>query len=202
MKSQFPDSDEGLSQLLKQDVRKGFEVLYNHQFTTVFYFARRFVEEQQCAEDITTEAFLKLWQRINDFNNVSAIRSFLYTTTKNACLNYLRDVRRHTVENERIAYLLERNDESIHAVEMLNAGIWQHIYTAVENLSPQLKKVFKMAYLEGLSNDEVAETLGINNQSVRNDKARALKQIRLTMLDKKLYSNFFFWITLLSLTKP
>ncbi len=198
MNSQFPHSDDNLSQLLKQDVRKGFEVLYNQQFTAVFYFARRFVVEQQAAEDITSEAFLKLWLRLNDFTNVSAMRSFLYTVTKNACLNYLRNSRRHTAENEKIAYLLEQNDESSLATEKLNADIWQHIYNAIENLSPQLKNVFKMAYVEGLSNEEIAVNLGINNQSVRNDKARALKQIRLTVLEKKLYSHFFFCLAILA----
>jgi RNA polymerase sigma-70 factor (ECF subfamily) len=87
-----------------------------------------------------------------------------------------------------MAYLLEQNDESSLAKEKLNADIWQHIYNAIENLSPQLKKVFKMAYVEELSNEEIAVNLNINNQSVRNDKARALKQVRLTLLEKKLYS--------------
>ncbi len=199
MNSQFPDRDENLSQLLKQDVRKGFEALYNQQFTAVFYFSRRFVAEQQVAEDITSETFLKLWQRMNDFNNVNAMRSFLYTTTKNACLNYLRDSRRHFAENEKIAYLLEQNDESILESEQIYSGIWQHIYNAIENLSPQLKKVFKMAYINGLSNEEIAEATGIKNQSVRNDKVRALKQVRLTLLEKNLFSNFFFCVAFLNL---
>jgi RNA polymerase sigma-70 factor (ECF subfamily) len=201
MHNRFPDSNNHLSQLLKQDIRKGFEILYNQQFAAVFYFARGFVSDQQAAEDITTETFLKLWQRLNDFTNISAIRSFLYTTTKNACLNYLRDSRHRNAENDKMAYLLEKSDESFLAKEKLNADIWQHIYSAIENLSPQLKKVFKMAYIKGLSNDEIATHLGINNQSVRNDKARALKQVRLTLLDRKLFSHFFFWLTLLSLIK-
>lgn len=201
MNSKFPHSDENLSQLLKQDVRKGFEVLYNQQFTAVFYFARRMVPEQQVAEDITTETFLKLWQKLNDFNNVGAIRSFLYTTAKNACLNYLRDSRRHSAENQKLAYLLEQNDESFLATDQVNTEIWQHIYNTIENLSPQLKKVFKMAYLDGLSNQEIAETIGINNQSVRNDKVRALKLVRLTLLEKNLLSNYFFCLALLNLIR-
>lgn len=188
MYNRFPDSDDHLSQLLKQDIRKGFEILYNQQFAVIYYFARGFVSDQQAAEDITSEAFLKLWLRLNDFANISAMRSFLYTVAKNACLNYLRDSRRHTAENEKMAYMLEQNDESSLEKENLNADIWQHIYNAIENLSPQLKNVFKMAYVEGLSNEKIARILGINNQSVRNDKARALKQVRLTLMDKKLNS--------------
>lgn len=195
MNSQFRDSDNNLSQL-KQDIRKKFEMLYNEQFAAVFCFARRMVTEHQAAEDITTETFLKLWQRLNDFTHVSSISSFLFTTTKNACLNYLRDSRRHTTENEKIAYLLKQNYESLPVNEKLNADIWQHIFHAIENLSPQLKEVFELAYIKGYSNDEIAAHLGINNQSVRNGKVRALKQIRLTMLDKKHYSPYFCWLAL------
>lgn len=61
----------------------------------LFYFPHRSIVEQQAAEDITMEVFLKLWQRINDLINVNAFHSFLYTTTKNASLNYLRDSRCH-----------------------------------------------------------------------------------------------------------
>lgn len=197
MDSRLPDSDNKISGLLKPNIRKEFEILYNEQFTNVFCFARRMVLNQHVAEDITTETFLKLWKKINEFKHINAISSFLYTTTKNACLNYLRDSRRHSTENEKIIYLLKQNHESLPVNEKLNADIWHHIFKAIENLSPQLKEVFDMAYIKGFSNEEIAVHLGINNQSVRNGKARALKQIRLTMLDKKRSSQYLYLLAIL-----
>lgn len=192
MNSQFRDCATNLSQLPEQDMRKRFEILYNELFAAVFCFARRMVTDQHVSEDITTESFLKLWQRLDDFTDVGAIRSFLHITTKNACLNYLRDTRRRNTEKEKIAYLLKQSDESFPVNENLNADIWRHIFNAIENLPPRLQEVFELAYIQDFSNDEIAANLGINNQSVRNHKARALKQVRLTMLDRKHYSPYLY----------
>src|SRR5205807_1596320 len=78
----------------------------------------------------------------------------------------------------------------------LKAEIYQHIYEEIEKLTPHLKKVFQMAYIEGMSNEEIAQQLGINNQSVRNDKSRALKQIRLAMMDKDIFGLLLLWLAL------
>ncbi len=196
MHSVPPYQDEELFQLLKRNNRKGFELLYKQEFITVFYFIRRFVSNHQVAEDITTETFLKLYARLEDFSNMTGIRTFLYRTAKNASLNYLRDNRRHEEHHEQLIYLLEQVNEDAYAEQQLTASIYQYIYEEIEKLSPQLKKVFIMAYIEDYSNEEISQELGINNQSVRNSKARALSQIRLAMIARKDYGLFLLWLTL------
>jgi len=56
------------------------------------------------------------------------------------------------------------------------------IHKEIEKLPRSCRQVFKMAYLEGLSNSQIAETLSINNQSVRNHKLRAIKILRMALL--------------------
>jgi RNA polymerase sigma-70 factor (family 1) len=181
---------------LQRGSQAAFARLYNQEFTSVFYFARRFVADSQAAEDITTDTFVKLCERLNDFESIEAIHSFLMVTVKNACLNHLRSVRRENLRYEELRYLLEEDDSDIQLNTQLTAHIFQHIYEEIEKLSPQLKKVFTMSFIEGLSNEEIARQLGINNQSVRNDKSRALRQIRLALSDKHTYSLFLLWLAL------
>lgn len=167
--------------------------MYDLYFFTIFYFARRFVPDQHAAEDITTEAFLKLWPRLTNFNSLAAMQSYLHVTARNACLNYLRNVKRKSTQQEQLQYLLQQGSADSFAEQQLQAEVYKQIYEEIEKLSPQLKKIFRMAYIEGLSNEAIAEQLGINNQSVRNDKSRALKQIRMAMMDKGIYGIFLLW---------
>lgn len=181
---------------LQQGDKKAFELLYDRHYISVFVFARRFVTDQQAAEDISTEIFLKLWDRLTDFDSLPAIRSFLYISTRNACLNHIRSLHRRSTQQEQWEYLLKQYPDEVLPELQLQADVYQHIYEEIEKLSPQLKLVFRMAYIDGLSNDEIAEQLGINNQSVRNDKSRALKQLRLAMMDKNIYGFFLLWLAL------
>lgn len=190
----LPYCDEELFRQISHDRRKGFESLYKQEFVSIFYFVKRFVAEQQAAEDITTETFLKLWERIEDFINMTGVRAFLYRVAKNSSLNYLRDHHCHIAHHEQLLYLIEKEDEDALAEQQLTSDIYRFIYEEIEKLPPQLKTVFTMAYMEGCVNEEIAQRLGINNQSVRNNKARALRLLRTSLLGKKEYGLFLIWL--------
>ncbi len=183
--SNLPQYDEKvLLQQIAEGSKKAFETIYNQHYISVFYFTKRFVPDIQAAEDITTETFMKLWEKLKNFESLQAIKSFLYISTKNACLNLLRSEQRQSMHQKQLSYLLTEEMEDAMAQHKVTARIYQYIYDEIEKLPPQLKVVFKMAYLDGLSNEKIARELSINNQSVRNHKSRALKSLRMTMLNK------------------
>jgi RNA polymerase sigma-70 factor (family 1) len=186
MPEDSPDEKTLLQQVAKGN-KKAFETIYNRHYISIFYFARRFVADQKAAEDITTETFLKLWERRAHFSGQEGIRAFLHTAAKNACLNHLRSETRQSTHHRELAYLLNQAGAAELDEQQITARIYQYIYTEIEKLPAQVKKVFKMAYIEGLSNQEIADRLEINNQSVRNHKANALRSLRVALWDKDLY---------------
>jgi RNA polymerase sigma-70 factor (family 1) len=173
-----------------QNKEKFLKDAFNSNFAWLYSYSKKMVQNDQVAEDITIESFSKLWERLDGFSNKNAIRSFLTLTARNACLNYIRDnAKRHTRQQD-FLYLVETETSSYEDNLKMTANIFQLIYNEVEKLSPQLQTVFKLAYFEGLSNDEIAAQLHISNQSVRNDKSRALKQLRMAFYGKDLLPLF------------
>jgi RNA polymerase sigma-70 factor (ECF subfamily) len=70
------------------------ELKQGNQLAIRFYaqlclFADSFVKDQLVAEDIVSDVFIKLWNKANDFSSLTAIKAFLYISTKNASLNYI-----------------------------------------------------------------------------------------------------------------
>jgi RNA polymerase sigma-70 factor (ECF subfamily) len=194
LENRQPYNESELLFSLHKGNKKAFESLYNDSYIRVLYFAKRFVTDQQVAEDITTDVFLKLWDRIEEFSSIAAIKSFLQTSTRNACLNHLRNVARRSAKHKELEeILIQENQEKI-AIQELTGEIYEHIYQEIDKLPPRLKKVFKLAYIDGLSNDDIAIELGINYQSVRNDKSAALKAIRKTMIDKGMIGVLIIWL--------
>jgi RNA polymerase sigma-70 factor (family 1) len=163
-----------------------YTAIYNLMAPSIYYFARRLVEDKEAAEDITADTFIKLYQMSPNFNSLPNIRAFLFVTTRNACLNYLRNLKVKNQRTSDLLYLLSNGQEKTFPEDEYRVELLQHIYDEIENLPTKCKQVFKLAYLEGLKNDEIAKLLHINNQSVKNQKTRALKILRLALSGKAL----------------
>jgi RNA polymerase sigma-70 factor (family 1) len=182
--------EQELINQFKKGSKKAFEAIYNNHYVFTYQFAKRFVSNAQDAEDITTEVFLKLWGRHEDFDRYEKIVAFLYISTRNACLNHLRNEKRQLTGQKELLYLLEDETGQYLEQQQITARIYQYILSEIDKLPRQLKKVFTLAYIEGRSNEEIAETLKINNQSVRNHKARALKLLRIALMEQGLLEIF------------
>lgn len=189
------DENDLLQQIAKGN-KEGFETIYNQHFISVFYFARRFVTDTPVAEDITMEVFMKLWEKLKSFESLQAIKSFLYVAAKNACLNHLRNEQRKISNQKQLSYLLSAETDGSVSEQNITARVYQHIYDEIENLPEQLKKVFKMAYFDGLSNEDIAQKLAINNQSVRNHKSRALRSLRMVLIDRDILESLLLLVFL------
>lgn len=157
-----------------------FTTIYDRHWGAIFYYVKKFVEDIHQAEDITAETFIKLWQRRENFPNEKTIVSFLHTTARNASIDWLRAEKRQTANKDQLLHLLE-NETFTASQEEVKAELLRLVGQEIEKLPKKIKQVFKLAYIEGKSNEEIAAELHINNQSVRNHKSRAIKLLRLAI---------------------
>lgn len=161
--------------------------LYTLHYRPLCYFNQKLINYSQEAEDISTETFLKLLQKKNDFESLSEIKSFLFTASKNACLDFLRKEKRQNKSHQEIS-LVSPLEELFVDQEMISAKVLQSIYAEIENLPNQCRNVFKSIYIEGKSTAEIAEEMGISTQTVLNQKTKALRKIRLALSQENLFS--------------
>jgi RNA polymerase sigma-70 factor (family 1) len=178
---------------------QAFTAIYNEHHATLYYFVRRFINEREDAEDITATIFVKLWKLHADFESIQNIKAFLYITARNACLDFLRSrQRQHEKQKELLHILLQAPAEGI-LQEDIRGTVLKRIHEEIGKLPKSCKKVFEMSFLDGMSNTEIAEALQINNQSVRNNKQRALKLLRIAILNRDVvvtalvYCGFLSW---------
>lgn len=157
-----------------------FAAIYDRFQPAIFYFVKRFIADTAQAEDITAETFIKLWQRWKDFDNEKSIASFLHVTARNASIDWLRAEKREIANRDTLLHLLQE-EQYDHLHDDIKAELMRLIHAEIERLPRKIKVVFLMAYVEGRKNEEIAKLLRINNQSVRNHKARALKLLRLSL---------------------
>jgi RNA polymerase sigma-70 factor (ECF subfamily) len=179
---------------LNPDVIIEFQKGDPHAFTYFFqlhyrplcYFASQLVGNQQDAEDIVKDTYVKLWQKHPDFATPQNIKAFLYITTRNACLNFLRHLQVRESSRKELLYLEAEKGQELVVNQMIRAELMQEIYTEIEKLPEKRRMVFKLAYLEGLKNDEIADHMHISIHTVKEHKGKALQFLRLRFSDKNI----------------
>ncbi|HWV64832.1 sigma-70 family RNA polymerase sigma factor, partial [Chitinophaga sp.] len=105
-------SDADLLDLFRLGENDGTVLLYEKYYKGLVYFARQIVDHAGEAEDIVQECMVKLFNRRGDFEELSKIKSFLYVSVRNACLNYLKQQDRQRISQKELLYLTEKGDDT------------------------------------------------------------------------------------------
>ena len=168
---------------LKRGSTKALHAVHDLYYPALRNFAMSLVGDGPAAEDIVAEVFVTLWKKHEDFGTLQNIKAFVYISTRNACINHIKKLQRDVVMKSGLTNYLSVDHEEFALNEMIRAEVLQQIYQAIEALPSQCKKVFKLCYVEGLTNSEVAERFAISVNTVKNHKVKALGLLRLKFLN-------------------
>ena len=75
---------------IKRGNKQAFKKLFDDYYPILCVFASHYIEDKEVCKDIAQDVLLAYWERKEDFNDILKVKSFLYTVTRNKCLNYLK----------------------------------------------------------------------------------------------------------------
>lgn len=135
----------------------------------VFRLAYSYLGNQQDAEDVSQEAFLKLYLSNEDFKSTDNVKAWLIRVTINLSKNILKSSwrRRRTDMDNDISYEGEEEKQLLHIIE---------------NLKPDYRIVIHLFYYENYSVKEISELLSISSAAVRTRLTRARNQLKRMLL--------------------
>jgi RNA polymerase sigma-70 factor (ECF subfamily) len=171
-----------------------FKALHTEFFKPICFFAHKMIQDKTAAEDIATESFIKLWNQPGGFDSLAQVKAFLYTTTKNACLNHLRDTQLHESIHRDIETTGAISDNTIE-YNLVRAEWMQLIWHEIDSLPPACKQICILLVKERLTSAEIANRLGISPQNVDTQITRAAKRIKTTFIRQKIILLFAIFIT-------
>lgn len=148
---------------------KEFEVQFRRLYLPLGMYALRIVGDADDAEDVVEEAFIRIWQKIDKGMEVDNFHSFIYTAVRNECISFLR-------KKEDMADIdeVQEIDDSVVDTSERDARIWK----AIDGLPEKCREIFLMSKRDGLSNEEIAEELGISIKTVKNQMTKAFSRLR------------------------
>ena len=180
---------------LKKSEKSAFEEIYYDFFGLMFHFSLQYIHEERISEEIVQDTFLKLWEIRETLNEDFNIRNFLYTITKNNCLNYLRNQKTALKHQENLKYLeMQFNYE---ALERLGSFIeFEELRTKIEKalaaLPDNLRETFMLSRFEEIPYKEIALKQSISIKTVEAHMTKALKILRHELKD---YLTIIYLIT-------
>ena len=156
--------------------------LYAAYKNRLIYFAMRFLNSREYAEDIFQDAFAVVWQGRRFINPDASFSAYLYTIVRNRILNQLRDLSnqdklREQILSQAVNYTNETKDE------IIANDLRQFISRALQQLTPRQREIFQMSRERQMSHREIAEVLGISVNTVQESISISLRTLR-TYLEK------------------
>lgn len=156
---------------------EAFKTLFEMFYPKVKVFLVKLLKDDKASEDIAQDIFVKLWSMGPSLPEISSFNVYLYRMTKNAALNYLRD-RKPSVDISELLIMCDGDIEQ----EYYRKEKELLVRLAVEQMPLQRKRVFTMSRYQGMTNDEIAKSLGLSKHTVENHLTLALKDLREIMV--------------------
>jgi RNA polymerase sigma-70 factor (ECF subfamily) len=113
------------------------------------------------------------------------VKAFLYITTKNACLNFIKQSERNTKQQSELTYIHSQKEDHVLS-HIIRAEVLREVHAAIETLPPQCRKIVRMSFVEGLKNQEIADRLNLSINTVKNHKMRAVSLLKIKLLSSSL----------------
>jgi len=155
---------------------EAFESVFRKYYAPLVVFARKYVDDYDTARDIVQDLFVKFYEKRAEINVEISLKSYLYRSVYNSCINYLNNASMRV----RHAKTMESTNEIYNDLEdeIIAIDLQYKIYNIIDKLPNKCRKIFKMNRFEGLSNDEIAQSLNLSKRTVETQISKALKILR------------------------
>ena len=158
--------------------RHQFEEIFLPHLDAAYNLARWIVQNDQDAQDIVQEAFVRAFKGFHGFRGGNG-RAWLLTIVRNTAYTWMN---KHIPDRKLVPYVEERHADIISIDQSINEGVIekrrQYLSDALERLPSEFKEVIILYEIEGLSYKELALSLGVPVGTVMSRLSRARRRLQ------------------------
>jgi RNA polymerase sigma-70 factor (ECF subfamily) len=164
---------------IRNELADNVEYYFHEYSERLCRYAFTLLRDNDEAKDAVQAVFLKFWEKAAELDSNQSIKSYLYTSVHNHCLN----VQRHQKVKARH---LATAKEPIYDMEeaMSQHDLDQRVMNSLKYLPPRCRRIFEMSRLEGKKYAAIAAELRISVKTVEAQMGKALKILRNTFFGK------------------
>lgn len=188
-----PEDEKILIGRCKKGDLTAFSELIDSYQNKVFSLAFRLIGNEDDAEDISQEIFVKFFRTVNLFKGESSLATWLYRITVNEVKNFWKSkTMRNSLKTKSIDSLSDPEDENIAKVQFADPTpsprdiaseneLLSHLERLMKKISDEFREILILRFKENLSYEEIASILNINIGTVKSRLARARIELKSLM---------------------
>jgi RNA polymerase sigma-70 factor (ECF subfamily) len=186
---------EQLIQRCQQGDKVAMGQLYTVMHDELLAHCRKYVANDNMAEDLLHDAFLLIFSNINKVRSPEKGLRWMHKVVRNVCLLYVWHQKNRTLVS------VDEVRETSQTVEPDMTLTYDEIMSAINQLPRGYRQVFRLSVLEGLTHQQIAELLGIEPHTSSSQLLRAKKQLRqllqvlmLVLLAAVPFGGYYYWL--------
>jgi RNA polymerase sigma-70 factor (ECF subfamily) len=171
----------------RQGDSDAFRALVDTHSRSVFRLAFRMTGNEQDAEDVVQESFLRAYRQLGRFESRANFGTWLYRIVSNCSVDLMRSkqarhdqVRGDSLDQEGAVQLPAADQPGPERIAE-SAEIDRRVQHALQELSPLERAAFTLRHYEGRSIDEISATLGLGTSAAKHSVFRAVKKLRVAL---------------------
>jgi RNA polymerase sigma-70 factor (ECF subfamily) len=170
--------DEDLISLVGSDDARAFAVLYDRHSHAAYFLAYRMTGERHAAEDLTQDAFLKVWRSAGGYRpGRGSVRTWVLSIVRNRGIDQLRSLACLRRRQDRLERSAPRSQPSEAFAEAWRGYLSERVGEALATLPPEQREVLTLAHLHGRTHQEIARRLSLPIGTVKGRMRLGLKKL-------------------------
>ena len=174
---------------LQNDEKEAFDELYRKYHSAIYYNILKLTRDAIVSEDIVQEVFITLWEKRHELNIQQGISGWLFVVSYNKSISYLKRKLKESLARTALQQNIENTTDAENSFTNTQMSILEK---AIEQLSPQKRRVFELCKLQRKTYAEAADELQISKHTVKEYLSGAVISIKNYVQQYPEYSVIFF----------
>lgn len=176
------ESEENVLWLkIKNGDEEALADLFRLYYNRLFNYGIKIVKNDEFIKDCIQELFLTIWDRKKYINEAFSVSSYLISSLRRTIFRKIRKQKTHYERNKK--YFDHHFQETLNIEELIihfetRSKNKEQLACALDQLGGRQKEAIYLKFYDGLSNNEIADVMGINKQSVYNHVSGAIRMLQ------------------------
>jgi RNA polymerase sigma-70 factor (ECF subfamily) len=180
--------DQAITSLLAKRDESAFEQVFKTHFKNLHAYAMTLLRDEDEAEEMVQQVFFKLWDRAENLHFSGSVAAYLYRAVHNESLNYLKHQKVRSEHQLHVVHSMKNRTEHSagpqdSAGKMMSKELERKFQAALNELPEQCRTIFQLSRFEEMKYREIADKLDISVKTVENQMGKALKQLRIKLVE-------------------
>jgi RNA polymerase sigma factor (sigma-70 family) len=176
------------SYLFQEGNEKALSFFYNEFYPALAHYSFQLTLSRPVAEEIASEAFVKVWRMHYKLNSYAGIKAYLYKIVHRDSIK--------AVLSEQKRAKIHRNLQPETTIDtpfdnLVRSEVYRIIHTALKDLSPAKRRVVIMYYLEGKTTGQIAHELNLHPSTIKAQKKDGFNELKKSFIKPMLWVFYF-----------